>query len=97
LSARAPEGDRLLTPAEVAAVFRVNPKTVSRWAKTGRIAAVRTPGGHRRYRQADVVALLSVTADGGVTVPSEALSAAADTATFEVDRMGARVIEFETP
>lgn len=50
--------DRLLTPAEVAAVFRVDPKTVTRWASAGRIGRVRTPGGHSRYRESEVRALL---------------------------------------
>lgn len=53
-----PEADRLLTPAEVAAIFRVDPKTVTRWARDGRLTAVRTLGGHRRYREAEVLALL---------------------------------------
>src|SRR5688572_6268285 len=41
--------DALLTPAEVAALFRVNPKTVTRWARAGKITAIRTLGGHRRF------------------------------------------------
>jgi excisionase family DNA binding protein len=48
----------LLTPAEVAALFRVDPKTVTRWAKAGKLTAIRTLGGHRRYRQSEVQALL---------------------------------------
>lgn len=50
--------DRLLTPGEVAALFRVDPKTVTRWAIAGRIASIRTPGGHRRFRESDVRARL---------------------------------------
>jgi excisionase family DNA binding protein len=50
--------DRLLTPREVAALFRVDPKSVSRWATAGRIGCVRTPGGHRRFRESEVRALL---------------------------------------
>lgn len=46
--------DPLLTAAEVAALFRVTPKTVRRWARAGKLAAVRTLGGHRRYRASDV-------------------------------------------
>ncbi len=46
--------DEYATPAEVAAVFRVDAKTVTRWAKAGRIASIRTLGGHRRYSVADV-------------------------------------------
>lgn len=53
-----PEADRLLTPAEVAALFRVDPKTVTRWARDGRLTALRTLGGHRRYRETEVMALL---------------------------------------
>ena len=49
----------LMTPAEVAALFGVDPKTVQRWAKTGRLSSIKTPGGHRRYRAAEVHALLT--------------------------------------
>jgi excisionase family DNA binding protein len=51
-------GDRLLTPGEVASLFRVDPKTISRWAQAGRISRVRTPGGHGRYRESEVRRLL---------------------------------------
>src|ERR1700683_3954396 len=50
--------ERLLTPGEVAALFRVDPKTVTRWAASGRISSIRTPGGHRRFRESEVKALL---------------------------------------
>jgi excisionase family DNA binding protein len=53
------EADQLLTPAEVAVLFRVDPKTVSRWARAGKLQAIRTLGGHRRYRETDVRALLA--------------------------------------
>ena len=46
--------DALLTPAEVAALFRVNPKTVTRWARAGKISAIRTLGGHRRFRASKI-------------------------------------------
>jgi excisionase family DNA binding protein len=49
--------DRLLTPAEVASLFGVDPRTVTRWATSGRLSPVRTPGGHRRYRRSEVLAL----------------------------------------
>jgi excisionase family DNA binding protein len=48
----------LLTPAEVAKLFRVDPKTVTRWAKAGKINPIRTLGGHRRYRKSEVLKLL---------------------------------------
>lgn len=50
---------RLLTPGEVAEMFRVDPKTVTRWASAGRIGSIRTPGGHRRFRESEVNALLT--------------------------------------
>jgi excisionase family DNA binding protein len=50
--------EELLTPSEVAAMFRVNPKTVTRWARSGKISAIRTLGGHRRFRASEVRALL---------------------------------------
>jgi len=49
----------LLTPSEVAQLFRVDPKTVTRWAKAGKLTAVKTLGGHRRYKESEVRALLS--------------------------------------
>jgi len=52
-------GERLLTPGEVAALFRVDPKTVTRWAKAGKLSAIRTLGGHRRYRESEVKTLLA--------------------------------------
>ena len=48
----APEA--LLTPSEVAQLFRVNPKTVTRWARAGKLTAIRTLGGHRRFRASEV-------------------------------------------
>lgn len=58
MSGSGPDEDRLLTPQEVAAMFHVSPKTVARWATAGRISAVRTLGGHRRYRESEALALL---------------------------------------
>jgi len=55
---RVPETEPLLTPAEVAAMFRVDPKTVTRWAKAGKLTSIRTLGGHRRYRESEVRSLL---------------------------------------
>ena len=54
-----PEHEPLLTPAEVATMFRVDPKTVTRWAKAGKLTSIRTLGGHRRYREVEVRSLLA--------------------------------------
>lgn len=55
---RTPPLPDLLTPAEVAAFFRVDPKTVTRWAAAGQVASIRTLGGHRRYRRAEIQRLI---------------------------------------
>jgi excisionase family DNA binding protein len=55
------EEDALLTPSEVAAMFRVNPKTVTRWARAGKISAIRTLGGHRRFRASEIRQFLAQT------------------------------------
>ena len=54
--------ENLLTPSEVAALFRVDPKTVTRWAKAGKLTSIRTLGGHRRYKESEVKALLKAIA-----------------------------------
>ncbi|HEY6796224.1 MAG TPA: developmental transcriptional regulator BldC [Kineosporiaceae bacterium] len=59
MTSRSPGAEPLLTPAEVAALFRVDPKTVTRWAKAGKLASIRTLGGHRRYRESEVRALMA--------------------------------------
>lgn len=51
--------DRLLKPGEVADLFRVDPKTVTRWAAEGKLNSIRTPGRHRRFPESAVRALLA--------------------------------------
>jgi excisionase family DNA binding protein len=52
------EAEPLLTPAECAALFRVDVKTLARWGKTGKLHSVRTLGGHRRFYEREVRALI---------------------------------------
>lgn len=52
--------EQLLTPAEVAFRFHVDPKTVTRWATQGKLTSQRTLGGHRRYLDSEVTALLNL-------------------------------------
>nr|WP_106248522.1 BldC family transcriptional regulator [Allonocardiopsis opalescens] len=47
-----------MTAQEVARLFRVHPKTVTSWARQGRLPYIRTLGGHRRYVAEDVHKLL---------------------------------------
>jgi excisionase family DNA binding protein len=56
---------RLLRTREVALLFQVSERAVTDWARKGRIASVRTPGGHRRYPAEQVRVLLEQSgADG---------------------------------
>ncbi|MGI8613453.1 MAG: BldC family transcriptional regulator [Nocardioidaceae bacterium] len=68
MNTSATDSEALLTPAEVAAMFRVDPKTVTRWAKAGKLSSIRTLGGHRRYRESEVKQLL------GAALPQQRLS-----------------------
>jgi len=49
---------QLLTSGEVAEIFRVNPRTVRRWAEAGTLSSIRTVGGHFRYDRLEVENLL---------------------------------------
>jgi excisionase family DNA binding protein len=53
-SSRRPQPRELLTGSEVAARFSVHPKTVSRWHESGKLSAIRTLGGHRRFDAEEV-------------------------------------------
>ena len=55
---------QLLTPAEVAQMFHVDPKTVTRWAQPGKLSYMRTLGGHRRYHRHEVDELLRESTGG---------------------------------
>jgi excisionase family DNA binding protein len=52
--------DPLFTPAEVARMFRVDPKTVTRWSRAGKLPCVWTIGGHRRFRRSDIEAVMRI-------------------------------------
>ena len=54
-----PHYEPLLTPGQVATMFNVNPKTVTRWADSGQLTSIRTLGGHRRYRESEIRELLA--------------------------------------
>lgn len=65
--------EKLLTPKQVAQRFAVDPKTVTRWARTGRLPSIKTPGGHRRYRES-VVDKMAVEAFESGMVPKDSES-----------------------
>ena len=69
--------DRVLAPGQVADLFAVDPKTVTRWAKQGLLPSFTTPGGHRRYRWSDIEPHLrqgATQSDDDAPAPAEAQS-----------------------
>jgi excisionase family DNA binding protein len=74
--------DRLMWPHEVATVFRVDAKTVTRWAADGRLSSIRTPGGHRRFYETEVRAFLAGETTGMDVVLAKAREVA-DKITFD--------------
>jgi excisionase family DNA binding protein len=65
--------DDLLRPREVAEIFGVRTTTIARWAREGRLAPLRTPGGHRRYPREAILRVLAADAepDGDVSMIAE--------------------------
>jgi len=61
--------EKMLTPAQVAGIFSVDAKTVTRWAQAGKLTSIRTLGGHRRYMESEVRALLAGSVAERVTDP----------------------------
>jgi excisionase family DNA binding protein len=66
------KAEPLLTPAEVATMFRVDPKTITRWAKAGKLTSARTLGGHRRYREHEIRELIAASSQERVPDPMAA-------------------------
>ncbi len=62
----------LMTPAEVARLFRVSVTTVTKWARSGLLPSVRTLGGHRRFERRDVLDHLERTQGAGAGEEPEA-------------------------
>jgi excisionase family DNA binding protein len=54
------EAPSYLLAAEVADILHVSPKTVSRWAKEGKLPFMKTLGGHRRYPEAEIRELVNL-------------------------------------
>lgn len=57
-------GEELLRPGDVAKLFKVDPKTVTRWCQLGKLESIRTPGGHRRIKRSSVESFMVVVGHG---------------------------------
>lgn len=62
---RGDKSEDILTPVEVAKLFRVDPKTIARWAESGKIRSFKTLGGHRRFRRHWIESMIDQAAAGG--------------------------------
>jgi len=51
--------DKLLTIKEVQKMLNVSKTTLQRWDNSGKLIAVRTEGGHRRYKESDINNLMN--------------------------------------
>lgn len=54
MSKRASRQKSYLAPSDVAQILMVSPATIRHWASKGDLAAVATPGGHRRFLLHDI-------------------------------------------
>ena len=63
--ARRPENESedYLRAGEAAEILHVSPKTMSRWAKEGRVPHIITLGGHRRFRASEIRTFLEQVED----------------------------------
>lgn len=64
----------MLTSGDVARLAGVDPKTVTRWVRKGKLTAQRSAGGHRRFKASDVAALLGITGEIDVVVTPDSNS-----------------------
>jgi excisionase family DNA binding protein len=56
-------GPPLMTTGQVAETFGVKPRTVTQWARDGKLPSITTPGGRLRYRRSDVESLLDTASE----------------------------------
>ncbi|GAB6158094.1 hypothetical protein JCM39194_12940 [Desulfotomaculum varum] len=50
--------EKLLTSHQAAKLLNVWPHTLRRWEKEGKLKPLHTPGGHRRYKESQIMALI---------------------------------------
>lgn len=93
--------DRLLTLKEVESLLNVSKSTLRRWDKSGKLTALRTEGGHRRYRESEILNLLgveesnSVKSNDDIIVATYARCSTSDQKQHgDIDRQSERLVEY---
>jgi excisionase family DNA binding protein len=49
-----------MMPSEAAAVLNIAAKTLSTWARNGRVGCTKTIGGHRRFAKTEIHRVLAI-------------------------------------
>ena len=52
--------DKLYNISKTASILGVTPKTLRVWDKENKLKPVLTSGGHRRYRESDIMKILGI-------------------------------------
>lgn len=92
--------DKLLTLKETQSILNVSKSTLQRWDKSGKLAALRTEGGHRRYKQSDIERIVGekkVSAEHGnetIVATYARCSTPDQKAHGDIDRQSARIFEY---
>ncbi len=92
--------DKLLTLKETQSILNVSKSTLQRWDKSGKLVALRTEGGHRRYKQSDIERIVgeakeSVERGKDMIVATYARCSTPDQkAHGDIDRQSSRIFEY---
>lgn len=90
--------DKLLTLHEVKSILNVSKSTLQRWDKSGKLKALRTEGGHRRYRKSIIEELIGMEKDEDDKEMSVAIYARCSTSDQklhgDIDRQSDRIFEY---
>ena len=93
--------NKLLTLKETETLLNVSKSTLQRWDKSGKLKALRTEGGHRRYKESEVLNLIGIEETDGedkqnsVIVATYARCSTSDQKSHgDIDRQSERLVEY---
>lgn len=93
--------NKLLTLKETETLLNVSKSTLQRWDKSGKLKALRTEGGHRRYKESEILNLIGIEETDGedkqnsVIVATYARCSTSDQKSHgDIDRQSERLVEY---
>ena len=93
--------DKLLTLKETEHLLNVSKSTLQRWDNSGKLVALRTEGGHRRYKQSDIERLIGEDSNETTDKSDEVIvatyarcSTQDQKAHGDIDRQSSRLFEY---